>query len=423
MTETIQAIRGMSDVLPEEAAYWSFLEEACRSLVARYGYREIRFPIVEQTALFKRTIGEVTDIVEKEMYTFLDRNGDSLTLRPEGTAGCVRAGIQHSLFYNQTQRLWYLGPFFRHERPQKGRYRQFHQLGVEACGMANAEIDAELILMCFRLWKALGLEACITLELNTLGTRESRTRYREKLVAYWRSRVNELDADSQRRLETNPLRILDSKNPQMKTIIAEAPKLKDHLDDASRRHFDQLRIILDRAEVPYTVNPTLVRGLDYYTHTVFEWVTDQLGAQGTVCAGGRYDDLIGQLGGKATPAAGFAAGLERLVLLLRAVRECADKSDVYIISDGEAAMQQSLILAEQLRDALPRWSIETHLSGGSFKSQFKRADKSGAKWALVIGEEEMKTNTVMVKHLRETLPQKKLNVKDLMVYLRERAAE
>ena len=413
----IQAIGGMHDSLPEEVPYWYFLEGTCRSLVESYGYREIRFPIVEQTALFKRAVGEATDIVEKEMYTFLDRNGDSLTLRPEGTAGCVRAGIQHSLFYNQTQRLWYMGPMFRHERPQKGRYRQFCQLGVEAYGMSSALVDAELILMCFRLWKMLGLDKFVALELNTLGTRESRARYREKLVTYLRSRITEFDEDGRRYLETNPLRILDSKNPHMRTVIAEAPKLQDHLDNESLQRFDQLRVILDCAKMKYVVNPTLVRGLDYYTHAVFEWVTNQLGAQGTVCAGGRYDALVEQLGGKPMPAVGFAAGLERLVLLLRTVRECITKCDIYLIADSERGARECFTIAERLRDALPMCSIETHLSGGSFKSQFKRADKSGAKWAIVVGDEEIETKTVTLKHLREKSPQKRLGVDELIACL------
>lgn len=419
MTKIIRAIRGMHDLLPEEIPYWSFLEGTCRSLIKSYGYREIRFPIVEQTALFKRTIGESTDIVEKEMYTFLDRNGDSLALRPEGTAGCVRAGIQHSLFYNQTQRLWYMGPMFRHERPQKGRYRQFYQLGVEAYGMSSALVDAELILMCFRLWKLLGLDKFMVLELNTLGTCKSRARYQEKLVTYLRSRITEFDEDSRRRLETNPLRILDSKNPRMHTVIAESPKFQDHLDDESHQHFNQLLEILDSAKIKYVVNPALVRGLDYYTHTVFEWVTDQLGTQSAVCAGGRYDTLVEQLGGKPIPAVGFAAGLERLVLLLQSVRKCIAKCDIYLIADSERGAYKCFTIAELLRDALPMCSIETHLSGGNFKSQFKQADKNGAKWAIVIGNEEIETKTVTLKHLREELPQKKLGVTELIAYLRK----
>lgn len=420
MKESIKAIRGMRDVLPDEIPYWSFFEETFRTIITSYGYREIRFPVVEQTALFKRTIGEATDIVEKEMYTFLDRNGESLTLRPEGTASCIRAGIQNSLFYNQTQRLWYIGPMFRYERPQKGRYRQFYQVGVETYGIGNPAIDAELILIGRRFWKMLGLEKYITLELNTLGTLNCRLHYRERLVNYLESRKIELDEDSQRRLITNPLRILDSKNPVLQPIIMEAPKLLDHLDDESRRHWDQLQALLEQAGLSYIVNPKLVRGLDYYTHTVFEWVTSQLGAQGTVCAGGRYDDLVEQMGDRSTPAAGFAAGLERVVLLLQAMREYVIHSDIYLVVEGERAVKRGLIVAEHLRDALPSLVIETHLSGGGFKSQFRRADKSGAKWALVIGEEEMKTNTVTLKPLCEALPQQQLKENEVIAYLREK---
>ena len=419
MTRIIQAIRGMSDILPEGIPYWSFLEDACRSIVSAYGYHEIRFPIVEQTALFRRTIGEATDIVEKEMYTFTDRNGDSLTLRPEGTAGCVRAGIQNGLFYNQIQRLWYLGPMFRHERPQKGRFRQFYQLGVETYGMAETAIEVELILMCIRLWKVLGLESSVHLELNTLGTLDSQKAYRKALVAYLKSRGPELDEDSRRRLKTNPMRILDSKNPHMQTVLAEAPKILHYLDKASCHHFDQLRRMLEQAMVPFIVNPTLVRGLDYYKYTVFEWVTDQLGAQATVCAGGRYDNLVELLGGEPTPAAGFAAGLDRLVLLLRQVRKCVAKVDIYIVIIGELATQRGLLIAERIRDALPEWIIETHLkNGSSLKSQFKQADKSSARWAVVIGEKEIKTKTVTVKYLRETLPQKSLTLDALITYIK-----
>ncbi|WP_100623171.1 histidine--tRNA ligase [Candidatus Coxiella mudrowiae] len=420
MTEIIKAIRGMRDVLPDEIPYWSFFEETFRTIITSYGYREIRFPVVEKTALFKRTIGEATDIVEKEMYTFLDRNGESLTLRPEGTASCVRAGIQNSLFYNQTQRLWYIGPMFRYERPQKGRYRQFYQVGVETYGIGNPAIDAELILIGRRFWKMLGLEKYITLELNTLGTLNCRLHYRERLVNYLESRKIELDEDSQRRLITNPLRILDSKNPVLQPIIMEAPKLLDHLDDESRRHWDQLQALLEQAGLSYIVNPNLVRGLDYYTHTVFEWVTSQLGAQGTVCAGGRYDDLVEQMGDRSTPAAGFSAGLERVVLLLRAMQEYVIHSDIYLVVEGERAVKRGLMVAEHLRDALPSLVIETHLSGGGFKSQFRRADKSGAKWALVIGEEEMKTNTVTLKPLCEALPQQQLKENEVIAYLREK---
>ncbi|MFW0088437.1 MAG: histidine--tRNA ligase [Coxiella endosymbiont of Haemaphysalis qinghaiensis] len=419
MIETIKAVRGMKDILPDEMPYWSFLEETFRILITSYGYREIRLPIVEKTALFKRTIGESTDIVEKEMYTFLDRNGESLTLRPEGTAGCVRVGMQNGLFYNQTQRLWYIGSMFRYERPQKGRYRQFYQVGAETYGIAKPTIDAELILIGRRFWKMLGLEKYITLELNTLGTANCRLHYREILVNYLESRKLEMDENSQRRLINNPLRILDSKNPAMQTIIMEAPKLLNYLDDESRRHWDQLQGLLDQAKLSYIVNPNLVRGLDYYTHTVFEWVTGQLGSQGSVCAGGRYDDLVEQMGDRSMPAAGFAAGLERIVLLLQAIYEYATHSDIYLVVDGERAAEIGLMVAEHLRDTLPTLIIETHLSGGSFRSQFKRADKSGAKWALVVGEEEMRTNTITIKPLRETLPKQKLNENELIAYLRK----
>ncbi|PMB54715.1 histidine--tRNA ligase [Coxiella endosymbiont of Rhipicephalus microplus] len=421
MIKTIKAIRGMRDVLPDETPYCAFLEDTFRTIITSYGYREIRFPVLEQTALFKRTIGEATDIVEKEMYTFLDRNGESLTLRPEGTISCVRAGIQNGVFYNQTQqRLWYIGPMFRYERPQKGRYRQFYQVGVETYGIGNPAIDAELILIGRRFWKMLGLEKYITLELNTLGTLNCRLHYREKLINYLESRKTELDEESQRRLMSNPLRILDSKNPILQTIIMEAPKLLDYLDDESRRHWDKLQAFLEEAGLSYIINPTLVRGLDYYTHTVFEWVTSQLGAQGTVCAGGRYDDLVEQMGDRSTPAAGFAAGLERIVLLLQARWECVMHSDIYLVAEGDSAVKRGLMVAEQLRDALPSLIIETHLSGGSFKSQLRRAGKSGAKWVLVIGEEEMKTNTVTLKSLCETLPKQQLKNNQLIPYLREK---
>jgi len=416
MVQAIQAVRGMNDILPDVSAYWSFIEETCRTIVARYGYREIRLPEVEQTELFKRTIGEVTDIVEKEMYTFTDRNGDSLTLRPEGTAGCVRAGIQHGLFYKQVQRLWYMGPMFRHERPQKGRYRQFYQLGVETFGMPGPDVDAELIFMCARLWKELGIADQVELQINSLGTRESRAKYRETLIDYFQQNADALDADSERRLMTNPLRILDSKNPDMKDVIAAAPKLLDYLDEASKRHFEELCQILDEARVSYIKNPTLVRGLDYYGLTVFEWVTNALGAQGTVCAGGRYNDLVQQLGGRPTPAAGFAAGLERLVLLLQAARESTFQPDIYCVLVGEAATSYGVLLAEQLRDKLPSQRIETNLGGGSFKSQFKRADKSNAEWAVVIGDEEMKTNKITLKNLRGNQQQQQLSLDDLVAF-------
>ena len=397
----IQAVRGMNDILPGDTPYWQQLETEIRAVLAQYGYREIRFPIVEKTELFKRSIGEVTDIVEKEMYTFEDRNGDSLTLRPEGTACCGRAGIQHSLLTNQqVQRLWYMGPMFRHERPQKGRYRQFHQVGVETFGMSGPDLDAELILMSARLWQRLGLEG-LELQVNSLGTAEARAVYRDKLVAYFNQHREQLDADSLRRLESNPLRILDTKNPDMRTLVEAAPKLSDYLDNESREHFDTLCGLLDTAGLSYTVNPCLVRGLDYYSRTVFEWVTDQLGAQGTVCAGGRFDVLVEQLGGKPAPAAGFALGLERLLELVRDRLQPQCLPHAYLVLVGQAAQQQGLILAEKLRDAQPGLRLVTHCGGGSFKSQFKRADKSGAQVALVLGDDEVAQGTVGLKYLRE----------------------
>ena len=397
--QIIQAIRGMNDILPEDTVYWQKLESLIRDLLGRYGYQEIRFPIVEKTELFKRSIGEVTDIVEKEMYTFADRNGDNLTLRPEGTAPCVRAAIQNGLLYNQVQRLWYTGPMFRHERPQKGRYRQFHQVGVETFGMASPDLDAELILMTARLWQQLGLDH-VELQLNSLGTRESRAVYRKELVGYFEQHKDQLDEDSLRRLDSNPLRILDTKNPALRDVVADAPKLMAHLDDESREHFETLCGLLDDAGVTYRVNPCLVRGLDYYSRTVFEWVTDQLGAQGTICAGGRFDGLVEQLGGKATPSAGFAIGLERLLVLVRENLQPENKPHLYLVLVGEAAQKKGVLLAEQLRDALPTLRIMTNCGGGSFKSQFKKADKCNAQLALVLGEDEVAQKTVSVKFLR-----------------------
>ncbi len=403
MSGNIQAVRGMNDILPEETPYWRYLERVWQEILASYGYREIRLPILEKTELFKRSIGEVTDIVEKEMYTFTDRNGDSLTLRPEGTAGCVRAGIEHGLFYNQVQRLWYQGPMFRHERPQKGRYRQFHQLGVETFGMAGPDIDAELILLSVRILERLGLADGIVLQINSLGSAESRARYRELLVDYFTRHLEQLDEDSRRRLHSNPLRILDSKNPRMQALIEEAPRMSEHLDEESREHFAQLLAYLDEAGVGYQVNPRLVRGLDYYNRTVFEWVTDRLGAQGTVCAGGRFDSLVGQLGGKPTPAAGFAMGIERLVALLmedesRSVP--ADKPQVYLVAVGEAAARSGMRIAEELRRALPGLRVQLNCGGGGFKSQLKRADRSGADVALILGEDELAQRSITIKPLR-----------------------
>jgi histidyl-tRNA synthetase len=398
----INAIRGMNDILPEATPRWQQLETALRSLMQRYGYREIRLPVVEPTPLFKRAIGEVTDIVEKEMYSFEDRSGESLTLRPEGTAGCVRACLEHGLTHNQSPKLWYTGPMFRYERPQKGRYRQFHQFGVETFGQAGADMDAELILMTARLWQSLGLTDVVSLEINSLGESEGRAAYRQALVTYLEQFRTQLDDDSQRRLTTNPLRILDSKDANTQAILVNAPKLSDYLDEGSRQHFATLCAQLDACGVTYRVNPNLVRGLDYYNKTVFEWVTTALGSQGIVCAGGRYDGLVAQLGGQATPAVGFAIGLERLVLLLDAVHPVCEsaEADVMVLALGEGTAQHAICLAEQLRDALPALRIVYNCGGGSFKSQFRKADKSGAQLALIVGEAEVTTNTVGIKWLR-----------------------
>lgn len=402
MSKNIQSIRGMNDILPEATPAWQYLESTARTLLNRYGYSEIRMPIVEQTDLFERAVGQVTDIVEKEMYTFADRNDDSLSLRPEGTAGCIRAGIQHGLFHNQQQRLWYTGPMFRHERPQKGRYRQFHQIGVEAFGMAGPDIDAELIAMTARLWKTLGIRN-LRLELNTLGTPESRHAYRTLLMKYFSAHEAQLDEDSKRRLHTNPLRILDTKNPDLKDIVAGAPSLHDHLDAVSREHFATLRSLLDSMGIAYEVNQRLVRGLDYYTHMVFEWVTDDLGAQSTVCAGGRYDGLVEQLGGKPTPGVGFGMGMERLILLLetQGVAIPVTAPDVFLIMAGKTAIQTGLALAETVRDALPNLRLISNGGEGSFKTQMKRADKSTARFALILGENEVERGEIGLKPLRE----------------------
>ena len=405
----IQSIRGMNDLLPEQSATWQYLERTVAELLASYSYGEIRFPILEQTELFKRAVGEVTDIVEKEMYSFDDRNGDSLSLRPEGTAGCVRACTENGLLHNQTQRLWYTGPMFRHERPQKGRLRQFHQVGVEAFGLTGPDIDAELLLITARLWKILKIDHAVTLQINSLGTSADRADYRAALVEYLNARRDQLDEDSQRRLETNPMRILDSKNPDTQALLNSAPSLEDFIDQESRDHFQQLCAMLDAANISYEVNPRLVRGLDYYSKTVFEWVTTNLGAQGTVCASGRYDGLVEQLGGKPCPGVGFAMGVERLVLLLDelgAVPDSVDQAvDLYLLAVGNVE-QQALVLAENLRSDCPNIRLECHCGGGSFKSQIKRADKSGARIALILGEDEVASGTVGVKYLRENRPQK-----------------
>ncbi len=395
----------MSDILPQQTPRWQYLEDSIRKLLDGYCYREIRMPIVEMTALFKRSIGENTDIVEKEMYTFEDRNGDSLSLRPEGTASCVRAGIQHGLLHNRVQRLWYLGPMFRHERPQKGRYRQFHQLGVEAFGMSGPDIDAEQILMTARLWRSLGLKG-LRLELNSLGSGSARAAYRAILVDYFSAHEQQLDEDSQRRLRDNPLRILDSKNPDLRDLIARAPSLADHLDAESAGHFARLRAMLDAAGIDYHLNPRLVRGLDYYGKTVFEWVTDRLGAQGTVCAGGRYDGLVEHFGGRPTPAVGYAIGLERLIALLEDGDDLAPPPPhACLLMMGDRATIEGLALAEELRTTLPGLRLLTLCGGGSFKSQFKRADKAGARLALVLGDDECDRREVALKDLRGGGPQ------------------
>ena len=417
-SRTVQAIRGMNDILPAETAVWQPVEAALRDTLAAYGYSEIRMPVVEKTELFKRSIGEVTDIVEKEMYTFDDRNGDSLTLRPEGTASCVRACIEHGLLHNQTQRLWYMGPMFRHERPQKGRYRQFHQVGVEAFGMEGPDIDAEIILLTARLWKQLGLRD-VSLEINSLGTAAARAEYKDVLVEYLTAHREQLDEDSLRRLDSNPLRILDSKNPHMQSLIEAAPRLADHLDAESQAHFAALRAQLDAAGIKYRVNTRLVRGLDYYSRTVFEWVTDRLGAQGTVCAGGRYDGLVDYLGGKATPAVGFAVGLERLIALLveLGVQPQAAAAHAYLVLVGERAQGQGMVLAERLRDAVPGLRLQVNCGGGSFKSQFKRADRSGASWALVVGDDELDNGRIGMKPLRGEAPQESLSEAEVITRL------
>ncbi|MFZ5601206.1 MAG: histidine--tRNA ligase [Pseudomonadota bacterium] len=405
MTQRIKAIRGMNDILPQDSPVWQFLESRVRQLLSQYGYGEIRLPIVEYTDLFKRSIGEVTDIVEKEMYTFEDRNGESLTLRPEGTASCVRAGEEHGLLYNQVQRLWYTGPMFRYEKPQKGRYRQFHQIGVETFGMGTPDIDAELIIMTARLWRELGISDRVTLQLNSLGSNAARAEFRAALVAFLQEHREQLDEDSKRRLESNPLRVLDSKDQGTQAVLKNAPSLLDFLDAESRDHFEQLKAMLTAAGVKFDINPRLVRGLDYYCKTVFEWVTSALGAQGTVCAGGRYDGLVEQLGGKATPAVGFAMGMERLVLLLDTagvVQHLTPAPDVYVVSEDATA---ALLLAESLRDQAPSLKVQCHCGGGKFKKQLKKADDIGARFALILGESEISSGQVGIKFLREAREQ------------------
>jgi histidyl-tRNA synthetase len=404
----------MNDILPDVSGTWRYLETVVRDIVQSYGYAEIRLPLLEQTELFRRSIGEVTDIVEKEMYTFDDRNGESLTLRPEATASVVRAGITNGLLHNQRQKLWTMGPMFRYEKPQKGRYRQFYQFDVEALGYDGPDVDAELIIMCARMWRALGISR-LTLEINSLGTPESRTSYRDALVEYFSSVKSKLDDDSIRRLEQNPLRILDSKNPDMQAIVAAAPLMLDFLDEESSEHFQSLKGLLDAAGVAYTVNPRLVRGLDYYSRTVFEWVTDALGSQGAVCSGGRYDGLVEKLGGKPTPAVGWAMGIERFVALYEACggEAPADDADVYIVAVGDNTLEQAFAIAEQLRDEVTGIKVEVNLGGGSFKSQLKRADKSNAAFALILGEQEIAEKKAGLKPLRSTEDQSSVAFDDL----------
>ncbi|TED35602.1 histidine--tRNA ligase [Pseudomonas aeruginosa] len=406
MSKSLQAIRGMNDILPEQTPAWRYLERTFAGLLDGYGYSEIRLPILEFTELFARGIGEGTDVVDKEMYTFLDRNGESLTMRPEGTAGCVRAVLEHGLSGGgQVQKLWYTGPMFRYEKPQKGRYRQFHQIGVEVFNLPGPDIDAELIILTWRLWQKLGMADAVTLQLNTLGSSEARARYREALVAYLQERFEQLDEDSQRRMTTNPLRILDSKVESTQTLLVGAPTLHDYLDEESIAHFEGLKARLDAVGLRYEINQKLVRGLDYYCRTAFEWVTDKLGAQGTVCGGGRYDGLVSQFGGKPTPGVGFAMGVERLVLLLETLgvipAELNRPADLYVCAFGEPAELAALTLAEQLRSAIPGIRLLVNAGAGSFKSQFKKADKSGARFALILGGDEVANRVVGFKPLRD----------------------
>ncbi|MEQ6345237.1 histidine--tRNA ligase [Vibrio cyclitrophicus] len=401
MAKNIQAIRGMNDCLPTQSPLWQKVESAVKNVVSAYGYNEVRMPIVEETNLFSRAVGEETDVVSKEMYTFDDRNGDSLTLRPEGTAGCVRSCIQNSLINRDEQRLWYMGPMFRHERPQKGRYRQFHQCGVEVFGLDGPDVDAELIMMTARLWRELGIDKHVRLELNSIGSQEDRVSYRTALVAFLEQHIDVLDEDCKRRMHSNPLRVLDTKNPDVQAILGDAPRLSEYLGEESKQHFAGLCELLDAVGIEYQVNERLVRGLDYYNRTVFEWITDSLGAQGTVCGGGRYDGLVEQLGGKATNAVGFAMGLERLVLMMETLEltEVRRSVDVYMVAAGEGTMIAGMQLANQLRDTVEGVRVMNHFGGGNFKKQFKRADKVGAVVALVLGENEVADNTVVLKDL------------------------
>ncbi|EMX0223984.1 histidine--tRNA ligase [Vibrio fluvialis] len=411
MAKTIQAIRGMNDCLPTQSPLWQKVEGIVKNVISAYGYNEVRMPIVEETNLFSRAVGEETDVVSKEMYTFEDRNGDSLTLRPEGTAGCVRSCIQNSLINRDEQRLWYMGPMFRHERPQKGRYRQFHQCGVEVFGLNGPDVDAELIMMTARLWRELGIDKHVRLELNSIGSQEDRADYRTALVAFLEQHIDVLDEDCKRRMHTNPLRVLDTKNPDIQAVLGNAPRLSEYLGEESKAHFAGLCELLDAAGIEYTVNERLVRGLDYYNRTVFEWMTESLGSQGTVCGGGRYDGLVEQLGGKATPAVGFAMGLERLVLMMETLgnTDVRRNVDVYMVTAGEGTLTAGMKLVEKLREQVPGLRVMTHFGGGNFKKQFKRADKVGAAVALVLGENEVAEKTVVLKDLaggeQETISQ------------------
>lgn len=420
MSNQIKAIRGMNDILPSETKTWQYLETVLRDTLASYGYEEIRMPVVEKTQLFSRSIGEATDIVDKEMYTFPDRNDESLTLRPEGTAGCVRAGVEHGLLYNQEQRLWYMGPLFRYERPQKGRYRQFHQMGAEVFGIAGPDIDAELIFLTARIWKALGIDHLIRLEINSLGSSEARQNYRHVLVEYFSANKALLDKDSLRRLESNPLRILDSKNPDLQPLIEAAPRLIEHLDEESQNHFSAVCERLDSFGLEYKINTRLVRGLDYYNRTVFEWITDALGSQGAVCGGGRYDGLVEQLGGKSTPGVGFAMGLERLVALLMDLDDKGSinhEIDLYLARMGKNAEIKALLVAEDLRNIFPGLKILTHCGTGNFSKQLKKADKSGARFCLILGETELAENKITIKYLREQREQTQIAIDQLPHWL------
>ena len=420
MSKTIQSIRGFNDILPGQSVAWQHVEARARDVFNAYGYSEIRLPIMESTPLFARSIGEVTDIVEKEMYSFEDRNGESLTLRPEGTAGCVRAAIEHGMLHNQTQKLWYAGPMFRHERPQKGRYRQFHQFGVEAFGLPGPDVDAEVIFVSAALWRALGLDG-LSLQLNSLGSTQTRARYRDALVDYFSRYLDELDEDGRRRLQTNPLRLLDSKHEGTRRLLPDAPKLAEYLDDESRAHFDALQELVTQAGIPVTLNPFLVRGLDYYNRTVFEWTTDKLGAQSAVCSGGRYDGLVEMLGGKPVPAIGWGLGIERLIALLEAENLLPDAAapHAYLVLAGDAAALRGMLLAEQWRAKVPGLRLQQNLGGGSVKAQFKRADRSGAELALVLGEEELAAGEVTVKYLRDAREQQRIRIEDAGALLGE----